>query len=632
MKTFALQVDISAGRVVHAAGFDRPIEAEAGTRLTAFTRRQVGERMFFVAGRWYSIDSVEALEAWLARFNAVAVGAWAAEQDGEFQVVVVDPPSRKAYLVSDRNGSWRAYYKNEGGLVSIANRRVEMIGLLTKPAVCPYAVYQLLTLGYVLDPYSLLDGVRAMHPGQMASFDGPRTDVTTYYTPVVLDANYYSSEKECLDGLDEVARGVFGKRLSAARTPVVLLSGGIDSMAMLCYLSELAPGRVRSLTFAHAGMERDERGPALHAARHFGSEHLEFILNPAEGSRRLLQSLAETDTWNYGTLTYLAVRELLADQGGSFDVFTGEDTRLHTPSFDTPRELAIRLSRGGVWRIGRPLAALAGRVFAQMPVSGSLKNYCNYWSRQLRPRADFRSCFVEALLGYDPPVANGRSEHFARLLAEVPTAEPSDRLQEVFKKYVAFEYRAQYTDDMNAMTSCFGTWRTAVHHPFYDWQFVAACNRVPYKLGAKRVFTLKSHSKLPVVQKYVLRQLLRNRLTDDLLYRQKGTNPSLHCFFNRSLRPLVARLLDRWLLGLLERLDDDLRGVITRTIAEFRARQVYVRNHDEPALVKTLAICYVAMLNHLCTHRDTELRDELALFREPAVASPMIWRNTGLTG
>lgn len=622
MKTIALKIDVAAGRVLHAAGFDGSVDAESECRLTAFTRRQIGERTFFIAGRWYSLANVEALDAWLARFDPAAAASWVREQDGDFQIVGLDPASQTVQLVSDRNGSWRAYYKNEGGVLSIANRRADMIGLLAEPAICPYAVYQLLTIGFVLDPYSLLDGVRATQPGQMATITGPTTTVTTYYTPVNFDADYYLSERACLEGLDAAAKQVFGKRVGANRTPVVLLSGGIDSMAMLVYLNEVAPGRVHSLTFAHSGMERDELAPALRAARHFGSEHHEFILDPAEGGERLLQSLGETDTWNYATLTYLAVRGSLQDGGESFDLFSGEDTRLHTPSFNLPREFAIRLSRGGAWRFCRPFAAVAGRAFAHMPVTGSLENYCDYWSWHLRPRPDFRTCFVEALLGYDRPAQNGRqkSEHYARLVAEVPTAEAGNGMQEIFKKYVAFEYRTQYTDDMHCLTSCFREGRISLHHPFYDWQFVEACNRVPYALGARRIFTLKSQSKMPVVQKYVLRQLLRGRLPDDVLYRQKSTNPSLHCFFNHSLRPIVCRLLDRWLPGLLDWLDDELAAIVTATVAEFRSREVYARNVDEGTLVRTLAICYVAMLHHTCTHRDVPLRDELASVAEPTAA------------
>ncbi|HTK77841.1 MAG TPA: asparagine synthase C-terminal domain-containing protein [Gemmataceae bacterium] len=630
MRVFSVQIDVSGSRVLRAAGYDCPVRADANSRLLAFTRRDIGERTYFVARRWYSCASVESLDAWLSRFNPEQIGPWAREQDGEFQIVVVDRASRAVHLVSDRNGAWRAYYKNEDGVVSIANRRADMVGLLTRPALCPFAVYQLLTIGYVIDPYSLLDGVRTTQPGQIATFTGPSTALTTYYSPVNLAADYYPTERASLDGLDRSARRVFAKRISAGRTPLVLLSGGIDSMTMLAYLCEVAPGRVHSLTFAHVGMERDERAPARLAAKHCGSKHTEFIQDPAEGAKRFAQSLCETDTWNYPPFTYLAVRDFLESHDDAYDVFTGEDTRLHTPSFDTPKELAVRLGRGGAWRMARPFAAAASAAFAHAPFSGSLKNYCDYWSGKLRWRSDFRTCFVEALLGFDRPSRNERADngHYARLLAEVPDVNASDGMQEVYKKYVTFEYRTQYTDDMNTMTSCFSDGRLALHCPFYDWDFVEACNRVPYALGARRVFTLKSHSKLPVVQKYVLRKLVRQKLPDEVLYRYKATNPTLHCFFNRSVRPVVDRLLERWLPELLQRLDGELAAIIAATVAEYRGREVFVRNLDEPMLVRTLMICYVAMLQHLCTHRGADLPDELAAAAEPVPAALAGRRNT----
>jgi len=239
----------------------------------------------------------------------------------------------------------------------------------------------------------------------------------------------------------------------------------------------------------------------------------------------------------------------------------------------------------------------------------------------MRWRTDLPSAFLEALVGYSRPNGNGRppAGHHDRLLAEVPRIVPSDGMQEIYKKYVAFEYRTQYTDDMNGLTSCFDG-ASDLHLPFYDWEFVSACNRVPYKLGARRVFTLKSHSKMPVVQKYVLRKLLKGRLPDDLLYRHKATNPTLHCFFNRSVRPVVDRMLERWLPGLTDGLDDELRPIVAGMIEEYRQKTVFVRALDEPLLVHVLAICYVGMLHHLGTHRVAAASDELAALAEPATA------------
>src|SRR5262245_10253844 len=102
MTAFSVKIDVSGSRVLQAAGYDGPLRAEANSRLLAFTRREIGERTYFVAGRWYSLASVEALDGWLARFDPQQIGTWAQEEDGEFQIVIVDRSSRTVHLVNDR--------------------------------------------------------------------------------------------------------------------------------------------------------------------------------------------------------------------------------------------------------------------------------------------------------------------------------------------------------------------------------------------------------------------------------------------------------------------------------------------------------------------------------------------------
>jgi hypothetical protein len=392
---------------------------------------------------------------------------------------------------------------------------------------------------------------------------------------------------------------------------------------MLVYLHRIAPGTVRTVTFSVTGLERNELAPARRVAEHFRSEHLELHVDPADGGRLLARSFREADTWNYAALFAIAEREYLEGWDEKCDVFSGQDTRLHTPSFDAPREMGIRLNRGGGWRVGRPVAAVAGRAMAALPFSGSLKNYAEYWSHHLRPRGDFPTYFLEGLLGHQVPPGQSpaRAGFYDRLRDDLPRIGPRDDMQTVFKKYVGFDYRTQYTDDMNCVGSCFTDDRAALHFPFYDWELVEACNRVPYRLGARRIFTLKSHSKLPVVQKYVLRQLLRGHLPDDSLYRYKCTVPALYGFFNHSLRPLAAELLDRWYPALRAALGPELAALMDAYVAEFRGKSAFARNVDEWMLGEILAICYLGMLHQLCTHPGTSVEGELGAAGQRAVAT-----------
>ena len=82
----------------------------------------------------------------------------------------------------------------------------------------------------------------------------------------------------------------------------------------------------------------------------------------------------------------------------------------------------------------RPPASTAGTDLpvARAPVSGKLKNYCNYWSKHLKPQPDYPSYFAAGLIGRRLPAACARSPdgHYARLVGEFPPAGPADELIE----------------------------------------------------------------------------------------------------------------------------------------------------------------------------------------------------------
>jgi len=71
------------------------------------------------------------------------------------------------------------------------------------------------------------------------------------------------------------------------------------------------------------------------------------------------------------------------------------------------------------------------------------------------------------------------------------------------QEYVSFEYRAQYTDDMNCIASHADGSGDRSSLPFYDWQAVEASNRVPYHLGMRGTFTFKTWNKMPYVRKRI---------------------------------------------------------------------------------------------------------------------------------
>ncbi|MBV9157463.1 MAG: hypothetical protein JO097_14455 [Acidobacteriaceae bacterium] len=623
MRKLELRIDLATGTVQHERGFDGGIVAEAPNRLVVYSKIGKGDYEFYIGGKFYSFPEETHLHDWLERFDPSKISSWPSGADGDFMLLAFHNVSRTAYLVSDRNGPVRTYYALEGQSLSISTSRMQLIKLMKSPRISSFAAYTMMTLGYVVDPHSLIEPGYTTVAGEVITFEKAGFSRTVYYSPVQFECEYLNTEQECVSALDAAYKSVFQKRISGERVPCVLLSGGIDSLTLLKYVKTVREGRVVTLTFSVKGLYPNELEPARIAARHFGTEHHELIVDPEDALRLYVRSLTEADTAHASSLFGFAEREYLEPDGSKFDVFTGEDTRLHTPTFDFPLEIGIGLNQNPdskAW--SRGFASLTSRLLRAYPRPGSLKNYLSFCADTLKPRPDLRTFVIEGLTPFRVP-ANGRekSQYFDRLLDELPDFESSDGLQEVFKKYISFEYRAQYSDDMNCSVSSTPGVATELHHPFYDWQAVTASNRIPYSLAMKPIPTFRSWTKLPWVYKRIARALVQDVVPKDILFRAKKTCPSQHLIFNTQLGSVVKSMLDKWGGPLVDSLEGEVRDTVQGFIEKYKSKVVFVRNQDEALLSSALAIAYIAVLNQVCADRSFDIAEEMMALSAPQTAA-----------
>lgn len=625
MRRFRLKIDLANGTPLEETGFEAALRGEGSSRFVLRSKFVRENYHFYAAGRSYSLSSPDELDAWLRRFSPQSIGPWAREIDGDLVVIVFDSLQRQVHLISDRNGTIRTYYGYEDGCVIVSNSLVEMIRMAKSPQLSSFGAYQSLTMLYALDPYSPLDGVHTTMPGQIVSLSSSGISAEFYYLPVKLDNEYLKSERECVAALDAAYQRVFLKRLTPDRTPCVLLSGGIDSLTMLKYAKEGVPGPVVTLTFSFKDLHPNELEPARVAARYFGSEHREMVIEPERALDLYVRALAAGESSNPAWLVALAEKDYLERTGRAMAVFTGEDTRLHTPSFDAAREIGVLLNRNPARASRRrALAAVLGRLLRRYPFKGSVNNYLCGWADHLTPRPDFDSYLIEALTAFHLPAGaeTAIGGNFSRLLAEVPQIKDEDDLQAIYKKYVAFEYRTQYTDDMHCGAVSWAGPLTELHFPFYDWEAVEAANLVPYHLARGGIFTLQSGSKMPFVRKRMARAVIEHGVPRKLLFKAKKTCPALHLLFNSSLRNFADLLLGKWAPPLAESVDPEVRAIIEATVAAFSERRRFYLNQDEYLLSSILVICYLATLNQLCSNPSLRIEAELCAMRDQAMARP----------
>jgi len=198
---------------------------------------------------------------------------------GMFAFAIWDDTSKTLFLARDRVGIKPLYYCEANSALLFGS---ELKCILADPSVHreidPVAIDRFLTYQYTAGAETPLKGIRKLLPGHYLFARDGRIDVRQYWDLkfVPRAQNGHDLAGELTDLLRDTVRGHM-----IADVPVgVLLSGGVDSTAMLSFASELTSEKIHSFTIGFAGEGAiDERPYARLAADRFGSIHHETTIS-----------------------------------------------------------------------------------------------------------------------------------------------------------------------------------------------------------------------------------------------------------------------------------------------------------------------------------------------------------------
>ena len=314
----------------------------------------------------------------------------ARQLDGMFAFAVWDDRRRRLVLGRDRFGKKPLYYWTDGRRLVFGS---EIKAVLADPFVPrtldPLAIPAYLTFGYVPTPRTFFEGVSSVPPGHVLIF-GPEGPVRLerYWQPPVpgvdgctaLDLSLEEARREVRRLLCDAV----DRRLVADVPIGAFLSGGIDSSAVVAFMARLGTRPVRTFTIGFDDRDGfDERPYAAQVARHFGTEHTEFVVPPgrAELIERLVshydQPFGDSSalpTFLLAELTRRHVTVALCGDGGD-ELFAGYERfagalavaqlgRLPPAAATAVRQLASRLPRQA---LGDRARRLVGPLEAGLP-------------------------------------------------------------------------------------------------------------------------------------------------------------------------------------------------------------------------------------------------------------------------
>ena len=519
----------------------QPMSNEDGSLWIAFN----GEIYNFqdlraeLESRGHRFRSRSDTETILHLFEEYGTGAFSRLR-GMFALAIWDRNTRVLTLARDRAGKKPLFYHHSPRAFVFGS---EPKSILQDPAVDARpdleAIDHYLTYGYVPAPWSAFAGMRKLPPGHWMTVSAAGVRVERYwslhYSPKSTEPEAQAAER--LDGLLLEATRL---RMIADVPLGVLLSGGLDSSAIVAYMRRLTSGRIRTFSIGFDRPEYDELAYASQVAVHFATEHETLIVRPDAAA--LVPKLA----WHYNepfadssAIPSFAVCELarrhvtvaLNGDGGD-ESFAGYDryraagyaarmarlpSTVRAAGARASRYLPLGAPKSATYRLGRMLQALQqdpleqyGSWIAIFRPSEQEALYSRDFRQQLPHRPPF-ALLREAVAAADAPTAVERL-----IAADVATYLPGDLLVKM---------------DIASMANSL-----EVRSPFLDHEVMEFAARLPLdrKLRGR-------------TQKAILKQLVAPQLPSGIASRRKmGFGVPIDSWFRHELKEMTYDvLLDR---------------------------------------------------------------------------------------
>lgn len=477
---------------------------------------------------------------------------------GMFAFAIWDKEKRELFVARDRVGKKPLYYARtkQGGLLFAS----EMKSLLVHPDISREidlrALDAYLTFGYVPDPLSILRGVAKLPPASHLTWtaDG-EVRIEKYwdfdFSKNVEDAArrvanngnvahnkdrgeaFYVAEVRRL--LDEAVR----VRLVSEVPLGAFLSGGIDSSAIVGLMARHMSQPVKTFSIGFREDSFDELKYARVAAKHFGTDHHEFVVTPdiCQIVDQLVHHFDEPFADVSAIPTYMVskmarehVTVALSGDGGDelFAGYTRYQIDRHRNNFArVPRFVR----RGVVQPFSRRLPHRApGRNFLYNVALDPLDRYIDSVSTftQLNKHALYAKGFAQRL-HETYGQADNASEMFRRVANETTTNDPLERILYLDSKtYLSGDILTK-VDRMSMAASL------EARAPLLDHELIDFVTTIPSTLKMRGLET-----------KYIFKQAIKDFVPPEILNRRKqGFGVPINVWINQELRdPIRDALTD----------------------------------------------------------------------------------------
>ncbi len=440
-------------------------------------------------------------------------------------------------LAVDRFGVHTLCYRMVDGQLHWAMRADDLAGLPGQPEaeLQPQALFDYLYFHTIPSPQTAFTGVQRLQPGHWAHFANGQLTVAPYWTPRFSPMRAPSFDT-LRDEFRQLLRSAVQHSLGPGR-PACFLSGGTDSSTVAGLLAEVTGNRPASYSIGFDAEGYDEMAYARLAAKHFGTDHHEYYVTPADIAASLPRMAASFDQ-PFGNSSVLpayhcalqarqdGITQLLAGDGGD-ELFGGNARYAKQRVFGWYAHLPAVL-RGGLLEpllLRSPLGGWPGlrkgRSYveqAQVPMPDRLQMY-NLLLR-LGPAEVLEPGFLH-MVDAAAPLAHQQA------VWNAPTQASE------LNRMLAFDWRYTLAEsDLPKVNHATGLAGVSVAYPLLDDALLAFSERLPdaYKLKGLKL-------------RWFFKEALRGFLPDEILTKKKhgfGLPFGVWAHEHEALRQLVT--------------------------------------------------------------------------------------------
>jgi len=253
--------------------------------------------------------------------------------NGMFALALWDSRRCRLFMARDHLGIKPLYYwAGQDKLVFGSELKALVIHPDVPRQINLAAVDLFLSLEYIPSPLTIYEGIFKLPPGHILVMEAGRLQLSQYWD--VARQPVGEDEDECAETLAGLMKEAVQIRMISDVPVGAFLSGGIDSSAVVGYMSQFSSKPVQTFTIGFADSTYNELPFAEAVAKHFCTDHHYEMLNPdiASLAEQLVQHhdepFADTSIFPTYLVSKLArqhVKVALSGDGGD-ELFAGYDT------------------------------------------------------------------------------------------------------------------------------------------------------------------------------------------------------------------------------------------------------------------------------------------------------------------